>query len=183
MNGGAPHGYAGAWTDRADAARLDRHEGGAGCQGGAYLTALGGYSGGTVSGLCLERPRLFDANFGARPLEQDFRTWTWGRYPDGDRALCFYDGVRRDGSRLALEVEADAKGLRQIQPPRSLEMKRTTWGLKRQTRGDAGTIPIQRVSLLDAPSYSRSAVETQVDGRPVQGGMRRWIWTATAGRG
>ena len=39
----------------------------------------------------------FDANFGTRALEADFRRWTWGRYPQGDGALCFYDAERADG--------------------------------------------------------------------------------------
>ena len=125
----------------------------------------------------------FDANFGARPLEQDFRTWTSGRYPDGDRALCFHDGVRRDSRRLSLASEADQPGLRKVPPPPQLVLKRTAWGLKRATRGDAGSVPVQRQSLLDAPFYSRNAVETHLGGKPVLGvhealdlDRYRWPW-------
>ena len=97
--------------------------------------------------------------------------------------MCFHDGIRRDGSRLSLAVEADAQGLREVPPPPQLALRRTGWGLKRATRGDAGSVPVQRLSLLDAPFYSRSAVETQLDGKPVLGvhealdlDRYRWPW-------
>ena len=97
--------------------------------------------------------------------------------------MCFYDGIRRDGSRLSLAVEVDETGLKEVPPPPQLALRRTAWGLKRQTRGDAGSVPVQRLSLLDAPFYSRSAVETQLDGKPVLGvhealdlDRYRWPW-------
>jgi carotenoid 1,2-hydratase len=53
-------------------------------------------------------------------------------------------------------------------PPRQ-KMARTLWALRRETRGDAGTTPRQVKAMLDAPFYSRSVVETQLDGETVRG--------------
>ena len=97
--------------------------------------------------------------------------------------MCFHDEIRRDGSRLSLAVEVDETGLKEVPPPPQLALRRTAWGLKRQTRGDAGSVPVERQSLLDAPFYSRSAVETHLGGKPVLGvhealdlDRYRWPW-------
>lgn len=106
-----------------------------------------------------------DGNFGLRPLEQDFRFWTWGRFPLRDRTVCFYDAIRRDGSTLALGVETDRSGAVQvIAPPPLTALPRSRWQLRRETRADAGSVPRARLSLLDAPFYSRALVETRIDG-------------------
>lgn len=60
-----------------------------------------------------------DANFAAAALKADFRRWTWGRYP---RALAaptsFYDGIRADGSALALDLDiANDCQAQEIAPP------------------------------------------------------------------
>jgi carotenoid 1,2-hydratase len=107
----------------------------------------------------------FDANFGTRALEDDFQFWTWGRFPLRDRTVCFYDAVRRDGSALELGVEALPDGtLREVAAPPVTGFRRSAWAVRRETRADPGTVPRQRLSLLDAPFYSRALVETQVDG-------------------
>lgn len=106
-----------------------------------------------------------DANLGSRALETDFRFWTWGRFPLKDRTVCFYDAVRHDGSRLALAVEADRSGaVREIAAPPLVPMRRSAWLMKRETRSDPGYVPQERMSLLDAPFYSRALVETRIDG-------------------
>jgi len=112
----------------------------------------------------------FDANFGSRPLEQDFSYWTWGRYPTTEGATCFYDATRRDGSTLEAAVAFDKNGTAAtISAPERTPFKRTLWALRRETRADAGTTPRQVKSMLDAPFYSRSVVETQISGEKVQG--------------
>ena len=111
-----------------------------------------------------------DANFGTAALEADFRFWTWGRFPLKDRAVCFYDAVRADGSALALGVEIAHDGtVREITPPPSARLPRTLWALRRETRADAGTTPRQVMAMLDAPFYSRSVVETRIDGELTKG--------------
>lgn len=111
-----------------------------------------------------------DANFGSRALEADFDTWTWGRYPLRDGAACFYDAVRRDGSRLALGLRIGTDGsITEIEPPPLTPMARTLWGIARDTRADPGTRPRQVMQMLEAPFYSRSAVETVLWGERSQG--------------
>ena len=112
----------------------------------------------------------FDANFGTRPLEQDFSYWTWGRYPTSEGATCFYDATRRDGTSLEAAVTVNGYGdaTQGVAPPRT-KFKRTLWALRRETRADSGTIPKQIKPMLDAPFYSRSVVETQINGEKVQG--------------
>ncbi|APE45755.1 carotenoid 1,2-hydratase (plasmid) [Sulfitobacter alexandrii] len=111
-----------------------------------------------------------DSNFGTRPLEQDFSYWTWGRYPTRAGAACFYDAARRDGSRLDAAVVFDEAGRARMTdaPPRT-PLRRTLWALRRETRADPGTTPRQVKPMLDAPFYSRSVVETQVEGERLRG--------------
>ena len=112
----------------------------------------------------------FDSNFGIRPLEHDFNTWTWARYPTANGATCFYDAQRRDGSVLDTAINFHPKGsARHVPAPPATAFKRTLWALRRDTRADVGFMPKQIKPMLDAPFYSRSVVETQIDGEKVQG--------------
>jgi carotenoid 1,2-hydratase len=112
----------------------------------------------------------WDANFGTAALEADFRFWTWGRFPLRDRTVCFYDATRIDGSSLALGVEVDRRGeVREIEPPPLTRLRRSNWAVRRETRADPGFHPRQTMSLLDAPFYSRSLVETRIGGETTVG--------------
>lgn len=112
----------------------------------------------------------FDANFGTRALEADFSFWTWGRFPTGNGAVCFYDADRRDGTHLEKAIRFDGEGNAEaIAPPPRARMARSLWAVRRETRGDAGAKPRQVLAMLDAPFYCRSAVETVLDGAPTVG--------------
>ena len=113
----------------------------------------------------------FDANFGSAALEADFRRWTWGRYPRrAGGATCFYDGIRRDGSTLALGLNVAADGgVTEIVPPPLTKLPRTLWGISRETRCDPGARPRQTMQMLEAPFYNRCLVETVIDGETVTG--------------
>lgn len=112
----------------------------------------------------------FDANFGTAALEDDFRYWTWGRFPTGDGATCFYDAERRDGSHLELGVRFDADGAATvIDPPPRTRVSRSLWAVRRETRADAGFRPRQVLAMLDAPFYTRSVVETRIGGATTRG--------------
>ncbi len=107
----------------------------------------------------------FDANFGTRALEADFRDWTWARMPVGDGAVTVYDAVRRDGSRLELGLRFDAAGAAEpYAAPAPAALGRTFWRLDRGMRADAGYRPRQVMAMLDVPFYSRSMVRTRLGG-------------------
>ena len=112
----------------------------------------------------------FDANFGTRALEEDFSYWTWGRFPTRDGATCFYDATRLDGSELAAGFRFDADGAaRSVPVPPKAHLPRALWAVKRETRGDVGARARQSLAMLDAPFYTRSAVETVIDGERTTG--------------
>ncbi len=112
----------------------------------------------------------FDSNFGTRALEEDFSFWTWGRYPTQAGAVCIYDAERRDGTTLESAIAFSPQGEAwHTQAPPRVRFKRSLWQVRRETRADAGTAPKQVLPMLDAPFYSRSAVETTLNGERVTG--------------
>jgi carotenoid 1,2-hydratase len=112
----------------------------------------------------------FDANFGTRALEDDFSYWTWGRYPAGGGSTCFYDATRLDGSELSAGFHFTPEGqASEIPLPPQLEFQRSLWAVRRETRGDLGCKPRQVMNMLDAPFYSRSMVETRLNGETTVG--------------
>ena len=112
----------------------------------------------------------FDANFGSAALEDDFRFWTWGRYPHAGGATCFYDAVRKDGSELATGLHFDpATGVRSVDLPPKVPIARSLWAVRRETRADPGYRPRQVMGMLDAPFYNRSMVRTRLDGAETVG--------------
>lgn len=112
----------------------------------------------------------FDANFGTRALEEDFKYWTWGRFPAKGGSTCFYDATRIDGSTLAAGFHFTKDGYASdIDLPPKLGFRRSLWAVKRETRGDPGAKPRQVMNMLDAPFYSRSMVETVLDGEVTVG--------------
>jgi carotenoid 1,2-hydratase len=67
---------------------------------------------------------------------------------------------------IAFDKSGSAK--RVAAPPR-VPFKRSLWQVKRETRADLGVTPKQTLNMLDAPFYSRSAVQTQMNGEVVTG--------------
>lgn len=110
----------------------------------------------------LERPRLrwqggayVDSNAGARPLEQDFRSWHWSSLRRSDTGQIYYDVIERSGQRhaIALSVANDNR-LQRIDAPTPHRLSRSRWGIQRESlHGEsAGVIE----TLEDAPFYTRS---------------------------
>jgi carotenoid 1,2-hydratase len=112
----------------------------------------------------------FDANHGSAALEADFNYWTWGRYPRAGGATCFYDATLRDGSHsaTALHFHPDGRTETIAAPPRT-PLPRSLWAVRRETRGDAGSRARQVLPMLDAPFYTRAAVETVIEGETCTG--------------
>lgn len=120
----------------------------------------------------LDSPRLsweghgyLDANFGARPLEADFVHWNWSRSRLSERARIFYEADRRDGTHLGLNLGVDPDGsvLELGPPPPEAPLPGTLWRVRRKTRSETSARVLQ--SLEDAPFYSRSMLETHLDGQ------------------
>jgi carotenoid 1,2-hydratase len=125
--------------------------------------------------VALESPALrwsgaayFDTNAGSAPLEQDFRQWDWCRAMLPDATAILYNAERRDGSRIALALQAtDDGGLVDFVPPPEVEMPRTMWRIRRATRADS-TASVTR-TLTDAPFYARSEIRTRLLGQDAHG--------------
>ncbi len=122
----------------------------------------------------------FDANFGIRALEQDFSFWTWGRYGADGGSTCFYDAERRDGSALSAAVHFAPDGhCSEIPRPPRRALPRSLWAVRRETRGRRRIAATQVMAMLDAPFYSRSMVQTTIDGVPASAFTKRWTWCAS----
>ena len=113
----------------------------------------------------------FDANFGTRALEQDFSTWTWGRYPTSKGTYCFYDVNALDQRRfehgLLFDHDGQIHTLSKLPPLQ--RFSNSLWQVQRHSRCDANTKPKQIKSLLDAPFYSRALIETHINGERSHG--------------
>jgi carotenoid 1,2-hydratase len=109
----------------------------------------------------------FDSNEGEAPLEADFAHWAWSRATlrDGS-AVVLYDADRSDGTRLCLARRFGPDGSSEARPmPPRRNLPRGVWLMPRTTHGD-GPARLVR-SLEDAPFYTRSLVETSLDGERV----------------
>ncbi len=107
-----------------------------------------------------------DSNWGARPLEHDFKRWDWarGKVGGGDTVI-LYDTMRRDGSEAPIALRIDERGdLQAFDMPERRALPRGLWGVKRTI----GTSPEFRPRLLqvleDSPFYARALIETQLFG-------------------
>lgn len=96
----------------------------------------------------------FDANTGVRPLECDFAGWQWSRdsLADGGCRI-HYDVQRRDGSTLALALQAGKGRMLEATECAALTpLPRTGWRIPRTARG---VLQLER-TLEDGPFYARS---------------------------
>ncbi len=122
----------------------------------------------------LDRPALawdgeayLDSNWGAEPLENRFRGWTWSRAHLPDRTVVLYDREERSGASRTLALAIDRRGaIEEISPPPPVALAPTSWRLTRYTRADAGSPAVIRHTLEDGPFYSRSLLDTHLFGRP-----------------
>lgn len=110
-----------------------------------------------------------DVNTGDRPLEQDFYGWDWARGRTRDnRTVVYYDALQRTGGRktLGLIFSQDGKA-RHFDPPPSARLPRGLWGVGGGIACAPGHTPRRLRQLEDTPFYTRSQVETVLDGQPV----------------
>lgn len=109
----------------------------------------------------------FDSNDGDEPLEAAFRSWEWSRlHAKGAAPLILYDTAPRHGPprRLAIEIGADGEVVERPPPPTAALSSTPIFRMKRAMGADAGAQASVERTLEDAPFYSRSIVETTIDG-------------------
>lgn len=118
----------------------------------------------------LEHPRLrwegpgyHDANTGDEPLEEGFASWHWSRARVGEETLIAYDVRERNGDARSIAFRC-APGLapREIALPPAVALPRSRFGIARAARGDGARV---LTTLLDAPFYARSLVESRMGGQ------------------
>ena len=120
----------------------------------------------TQPGRLWQGDAYFDSNWGSRPLEADFTSWTWARAPLGDGAAVIYDVARRDGSALPVALRYGADGAAQpFEAPPVRALPRSFWRLPRVTRSECDARIVQ--TLEDAPFYGRSVVRSRLCGHDV----------------
>ncbi len=115
-----------------------------------------------------------DANRGAEPLENAFRSWTWSRASLPQDTVVLYDVCQRSSGdaltpsrSLALRFAADGT-LEELVPPAVRRLPMTRWRTSRHTRAEPGDEVRVLKTLEDAPFYSRSLLSTRVLGKPAQ---------------
>ncbi|MBE7219005.1 MAG: carotenoid 1,2-hydratase [Caulobacteraceae bacterium] len=107
----------------------------------------------------------FDMNWGARPLERDFRTWSWARVEQAKGAAVLFDTRARNGRDASLALRFDrGGGVQRLEPPPPARLSRTLCQLPRPTRADPGARPRVLRTLEDTPFYARSAIRTRLWG-------------------
>ena len=147
---------------------------------GFRLDAAGRHHWSPIAPVCrvevaLDRPGLrwsgtgyLDSNEGAAPLESDFVEWDWCRAPTQAGATILYNATWRAGGGQALALRADRHGgIEAFSPPPVATLPSTRWRLPRRTRADAGSQPALRQTLEDTPFYSRSVLDTVLEGERV----------------
>ncbi len=110
-----------------------------------------------------------DANAGAAPLEDSFRSWSWSRASlPGSGAVITYDVDDRFGGQRSVAWTLGPGKQRQTLPELStVALPRTRWRLARAARADRGARATSLRELEDTPFYSRSLVGTTLGGAPV----------------
>ncbi|MGL5116022.1 MAG: carotenoid 1,2-hydratase [Beijerinckiaceae bacterium] len=125
-----------------------------------------------------DEPRLaweghgyFDSNAGSRMLEEDFVSWDWSRAPTADGARVLYDMRRRDGSAECLALGFDhSGGMERFSAPEAHRLSSgRIWRAERGVRSEPGPPPRVLATLEDTPFYTRSLVETTLQGKRVAG--------------
>ena len=112
----------------------------------------------------------FDSNWGSRALEDDFTGWTWSQAGDAQQKQIFYDVQRRDGSEQGLALKWREDGTTEdVAPPTFQKLTRGAWRMPRHIRSEDPAVTRVTDTLLDAPFYTRSCVQSRLDGHTMRG--------------
>jgi len=106
-----------------------------------------------------------DSNRGTEPLETAFRDWTWSRVASGGSTVVLYDVSERERARTSLALQFAPSGeVISIPTPSPCRLPASGWRINRHTRADP-QYPVRVLkTLVDAPFYSRTLLETRVAG-------------------
>jgi carotenoid 1,2-hydratase len=109
-----------------------------------------------------------DTNTGKAALETDFSGWTWSRASVEDGAIIFYEPEERSGLQktIAIHVGTDGTVTPCDVPPR-VDLKRGLWGVARNTRSDDPAQTRITTTFVDAPFYTRDALQMVLGGKAV----------------
>lgn len=106
-----------------------------------------------------------DANDGDEPLDAAFTHWHWSRAGLRDGTAVLYDVTRKSGEQASVALRFDpAGGVVEEEPPPTASLRRSRWGIRRETRADPDAAPSVRSTLEDGPFYARSVLDTKVFG-------------------
>jgi len=111
-----------------------------------------------------------DTNHGSEPLEDGFERWDWARGVDGaGNAIIFYDALCRDGSgrRIGMRFASDGSS-QEFDLPESIKLPRGFWGVKRAIACQQGHVPKVLAGFEDSPFYTRSKVESFLNGERIE---------------
>jgi carotenoid 1,2-hydratase len=118
----------------------------------------------------LRQPRLawrgtayLDCNRGVRALEHDFAGWQWSRAELPEGMAVFYETRPRDQAPWPLSVKFGPRHVSEIPLPRSVSLPRSGWGIQRQVRSDELIGKTSLRTLVDAPFYTRSLLQTRLE--------------------
>jgi carotenoid 1,2-hydratase len=110
----------------------------------------------------------FDSNWGARPLQQDFASWSWSRAPLSKGAAVTYDVLPRTGPRSAMGLRfADDGTSTPFALPPEVKLPPGMFGIERAARSE-GPASVHR-TLTDAHFYVRSSVRARLCGEDTLG--------------
>jgi carotenoid 1,2-hydratase len=125
-----------------------------------------------AGGSCLLEPRLqmvWDRVLGLesrhRAAGGAFRDWTWSRVASGGSTVVLYDVSERERARTSLALQFAPSGeVISIPTPSPCRLPASGWRINRHTRADP-QYPVRVLkTLVDAPFYSRTLLETRVAG-------------------
>ncbi|MFN0025275.1 MAG: hypothetical protein ACKVS5_15395 [Parvularculaceae bacterium] len=109
----------------------------------------------------------FDSNDGDEPLEDAFQTWNWARlYSPAHDPVILYDTAPRSGPlrRIAIEIGDNGAIVDRPSPELHRAAPAPIFRMERLIGAERGAAPVIVRTLEDAPFYSRSIVETKIDG-------------------
>ena len=108
-----------------------------------------------------------DTNTGTAALEADFTGWTWSRAGTADGAVIFYEPQERSGAAqtIAIKVASDGSVTHREVPP-LVKLKPGFWRVARHTRSEDPARTGITQTFIDAPFYTRDALQLVLDGKP-----------------